>query len=181
MCKDCSTRTGGECRFHQQSPIHLERSITAKRECKDRHRMGIVEGNCKFGTMDFQVLSHVLRAYQPEYCEEESNIDFSWEFPDPWMLKFTDIVVPSHHAQDGKQYAAEVILSHVLSKDMHDRLVSRKAKQTHSVLSSNRNTQNCDLCSCCRLPMSPYSSTSGQKKRIITTFWSCTFEGGMRN
>jgi hypothetical protein len=137
MCKDCSTRTGGECRFHQQSPIHLERSITAKRECKDRHRMGVVEGNCKFGKMDFQVLPHVLRAYQPEYCETESNIDFSWGFPDPWMLKFTDIVVPSHHAQDGKQYAAEVILSHVLSKDMDDKLVSRKAKQArNSVLSS---------------------------------------------
>jgi hypothetical protein len=66
----------------------------------------------------------VLRAYQPHGCGSWPNIDFSRGFPDPWHLAFTDISVPSQHVQDGKRYDAEVVLSHVYSKDKDNKLVS---------------------------------------------------------
>lgn len=55
------------------------------------------------------------------------SVDFSWGFPDPWMLQFTDIVVPSNHAFEGKIYDAEVVLSHVYSVNQHDRLIGNVA------------------------------------------------------
>ena len=127
MCRDCSQRKGGICQFHQQSPIDLDRNITARRECKDRHRMNFVKGNCRFGRMKFRILPHVLRAYQPDYCQVEPNIDYSMGFPDPWMLKFTDITVPSHHSIEGHQFSAEIFLSHVYSARKPNKLVSKKS------------------------------------------------------
>ena len=46
-------------------------------------------------------------------------------FPDPWLLSFTDISVPSQHTLDGKRYDAEVVLSHVYSVNTDDRQVSQ--------------------------------------------------------
>lgn len=127
MCRDCASSTSGSCFKHQQSPIALFRNITATKECKDRHKMHYTTGNCRWNEMDFKLLTHVLRAYQPEDCQVDPTIDFSWGFPDRWLLKFTDFVVPSHHTQDGKQYRAEVILSHVYSKNKDDKLIGNVA------------------------------------------------------
>jgi hypothetical protein len=149
-CKDCTSLENPECRRNKQSPINLDRNVTAIRECKDRHRMNFETGSCEVHKMDFQILPHgkksisligtccdwiltqplsfyapvVLRAYQPESCGAQPNIDFSRGFPDPWYLSFTDISVPSQHVQGGKRYAAEVVLSHVYSKDKSDKYVS---------------------------------------------------------
>ena len=78
--------------------------------------------------MDFQILPHVLRAYQPpvEHCLSLPWIDFSWTFPVPWIPTFTDISVPSHHMQDGKRYDAEVVISHVYAHNKETRLVRIK-------------------------------------------------------
>lgn len=65
-CKDCSDSDRGVCLKHNQSPIALEREVTAVRECDDRHRMRYWKGECRFNSLDFQILPHVLRAYQPE-------------------------------------------------------------------------------------------------------------------
>ena len=124
MCKECSGVDKGWCRNHKQSPIHLETSITARRECQDRHRMNYVEGNCRYAGFHFEILPHVLRAYQPRHCGVTPNIDFSMGFPRPWLLEFTDISVPSQHVMNGKRYDAEVVLSHTYSVRKADRLVS---------------------------------------------------------
>jgi len=76
--------------------------------------------------MDFQILPHVLRAYQPrQKCsgDFQPGIDFSRGFPHPWLLSFTDISIPSQHVIDGKRYDAEVVLSHTYSIENGDRLV----------------------------------------------------------
>ena len=74
--------------------------------------------------MRFEILPHVLRANQPDTpCSYQPNIDFSFGFPDPWMLAYTDIVVPSLHRQDGKQYDGEVVMSHTYSVDKEDKRV----------------------------------------------------------
>lgn len=122
-CKDCSVSTTGECRLHGQSPINLYRSVVFERTCHDRHRMHFVKGNCSFEELDFQILPHALRVYQPKHCVETPNIDFSMGFPNPWLLDFTDISVPSQHVQNGKQYDAEVVLSHTYSVDKLTHLV----------------------------------------------------------
>lgn len=72
-------------------------------------------GECELDEMDFQILPHVLRVYQAEKgckCDYQPQIDFSKEFPDPWILAITDISVPSQHKIDGVQDEAEVVLSH---------------------------------------------------------------------
>lgn len=40
-CKDCSSRRRGVCADHRQSPIPLNRNVTASRECIDRHLMKV--------------------------------------------------------------------------------------------------------------------------------------------
>ena len=130
MCLDCPASGGWtkkECRSHEQSPIHLYFNTTA-RECIDRHLMRYYAGECKLEDMDFQILPHALRVFQPqEPCSGRRNpsIDFSRGYPNPWMLSFTDISIPSQHKIDGKQYDAEVILSHTYSVPQNtERLVS---------------------------------------------------------
>jgi hypothetical protein len=152
-CRDCTSLYNDGCRRNTQSPIRLERNATARRECKDQHRMNFVTGNCHVEQVDFEILPHgkckqrgshvyitfcllvlyvshsmifflVLRAYQPHGCGSLPNIDFSRGFPDPWHLAFTDISVPSQHVQGGKRYDAEVVLSHVYSKEKDNKLVS---------------------------------------------------------
>lgn len=83
-------------------------------------------GECDFKDMQFQILPHVLRAYQPEEkCSGTSQpqIDYSKGFPGPWILSFTDISVPSQHTIDGVSYDAEIVLSHIYGADQIDRLV----------------------------------------------------------
>jgi hypothetical protein len=80
--------------------------------------------------MKFQILPHVLRTYQPNRCPgRQPNIDFSMGFPYPWLLKFTDITIPSHHTQDGKRYDAEVVMTHVYSKNNPKKMVSIGARR----------------------------------------------------
>ena len=45
------------------------------------------------------------------------RMDYSHDTATWWYLQRTDITVPSQHTQDGKQYAAEVTLSHFYSID----------------------------------------------------------------
>jgi hypothetical protein len=73
--------------------------------------------------MNFQILPHVLRASLPRRCPSQPWIDFSMGFPFPWLLKFTDITVPSQHTQDGKRYDAEVVMTHVYSMDNLKKMV----------------------------------------------------------
>jgi hypothetical protein len=100
-------------------------------------------GNCAFQDMRFTIERHVLRAQHPMFangsisCLKPSNIDFSMGFPDPWRLVHTDIKVPSEHMQDGERYDAEVVLSHVYSKNKMDKYVSRKSFATWSIRSFN--------------------------------------------
>lgn len=122
-CFDCSNKSRAECKAHQQSPIDLWRNVTATRDCRDRHRMHFQPGNCIFEEMTFSILPHVLRAHQPPSCGHAPNIDFSWGFPNPWILTHTDVVLPSLHSQDGRQYDGEIVLSHVYSEDKADKRV----------------------------------------------------------
>jgi hypothetical protein len=91
--------------------------------------MSFKRGNCGYQNLTFTIARHALRANQAlvrpkdTICSTEATIDFSQGFPDDWNLKFTDIKVPSEHVQDGKQYDAEVILSHVYSKNKTDKFV----------------------------------------------------------
>lgn len=130
MCKDCSHSKDKECLLHKQSPIHLFRNITSKRQCEDRHSMLHLTGSCAFQDMSFSIERHSLRAYQPMLadgtidCAVPSSIDFSMGFPNPWNLVFTDVKVPSEHTQDGFRYDAEIQLSHIYSDNIVDRLVS---------------------------------------------------------
>jgi len=92
------------------------------------------EGNCKYEDMEFEILPHVLRAKQPPMpCSHPPNIDFSWGFPHPWLLAYTDVVVPSLHRQDGQQYDGEIVLSHVYSMDEADKRVRRGVKRGRCV------------------------------------------------
>jgi hypothetical protein len=55
------------------------------------------------------------------------NIDYSWGFPYPWLLRFTDVTVPSQHTLNGKRYGAEIILSHTYSVNFTDTLIGNVA------------------------------------------------------
>jgi hypothetical protein len=128
QCLDCSktpATVGGRsaCRAGIQSPIDLQRKITNTSTCFDDHRMNYIRGNCRFNKMDFQILPHVLRAYQPQSCDVEPTIDYSQGYNVPWRLEFTDISVPSQHKQDGRRYDAEVMLHHTYGVNGLDRLV----------------------------------------------------------
>lgn len=92
--------------------------------------MGFMRGNCGFQESTFSIERHGLRAHQPmiqpnaSSCSSQATIDFSAGFPDPWNMSFTEVKVPSEHVQDGKQYGAEVVMSHVYSKNKTDKFVS---------------------------------------------------------
>jgi hypothetical protein len=116
----------GQCHDHKQSPIDLSKNVTKTAECIDRHRMRYWAGECDFNEMRFEILPHVLRAYQPESnCPGsfQPQIDFSRGFPVQWLLAFTDISVPSQHTIEGISYDAEIVLSHTYDMNATDRLV----------------------------------------------------------
>lgn len=132
QCKDCSsTSSAKDCKSHQQSPIHLKRSITEQNECHDRHWMSYKRGSCKFSQIRFSIERHTLKAYQPIddqgnlQCSKHGSIDYSMGFPYRWLLAHTDITVPSEHMQDGKRYDAEVVLAHFYTKNRRDRLIGK--------------------------------------------------------
>lgn len=139
QCKDCDAteqifgHRSPECRKHKQSPIHLDRTITYDRECKDRHLMAFLRGSCGFGRMKMTMERHGLRAYQPMNpdgsvdCAEPANIDFSMGFPEPWHLVYTDFKVPSEHMMDGKRYDAEIVLAHIYSVDKPNKHIGKVA------------------------------------------------------
>jgi len=126
MCVDCSSSTKGQCKRHKQSPIQM--FYNESRTCRDRHLMRYNAGECKLDDMDFQILPHVLRVYQPENAcsgKRQPSIDFSRGYPFPWLLSFTDISVPSQHMIGGRRYDAEVVLTHTYSVPHNtERLVS---------------------------------------------------------
>jgi hypothetical protein len=135
-CHDCSSSTIGECYKHKQSPIDLLTNVTAIGDCQDRHRMRYWAGECDFNDMRFQVLPHVLRAYQPvAKCSGvfQPQLDYSKGFPSPWQLAFTDISVPSHHTINGVGFDGEIVLSHYYGDvDLPDRLVRYSESSQHS-------------------------------------------------
>ena len=76
---------------------------------------------------DSRILPHALRAYQP-ICSVLPAIDFSFGFPEPWLLRYTDITIPSQHTLDGKRFHAEIILSHTYSnRTAEDKLIGNVA------------------------------------------------------
>jgi hypothetical protein len=84
-------------------------------------------GECDFADMRFAVMPHTLRVYRPVgNCagRYQPQLDFSRGFPAPWRYAFTDISVPSQHTIEGKQFAAEVIMSHAYSARKENKLVS---------------------------------------------------------
>jgi len=85
---DCSKSSKGKCKRHEQSPIHLLQNTT--RKCIDRHLMRYFAGECQLEDMDFQILPHSLRVYQPENdCsgKYQPGIDFSRGYPNPWQVR----------------------------------------------------------------------------------------------
>jgi hypothetical protein len=49
-------------------------------------------------------------------------------FPDPWLLRYTDVTIPSQHTIDKKRYSAEIILSHTYSNiNKTDKLIGNVA------------------------------------------------------
>eukprot|EP00977_Amphora_coffeiformis_P029124 scaffold38918_cov176-Amphora_coffeaeformis.AAC.2 len=121
-CLDCSESNSKECRDSPQSPIDLDTGITAIRECKDWHKMTFQTGNCRFNKMNFEILPHVLRAGQPETgCQINPCVDFSFGFAEEWLLRHTDISLPSQHTLNGKRFAGEVILTHVLGVNVSNK------------------------------------------------------------
>lgn len=177
-CLDCSSQKRGECRRHQQSPIDLWRNYTARRDCKDRHRMIFQKGDCAFEDMRFEILPHVLRANQPRApCTHPPNIDFSWGFPHPWLLAYTDISVPSNHRQDGRRYDGEIVLSHTYSKDEADKRVSQGSNGSTLLLHGTNFFFNFYP-----LRLATWQSSYRKvPKMTATTFWTCTFNVGVKN
>ena len=70
---DCTSLTNPGCLRNMQSPIHLERNATAKRECNDKHRMNFVTGSCNIGQLDFQILPHgknqLISSFGTYWCD----------------------------------------------------------------------------------------------------------------
>jgi hypothetical protein len=109
-------------------------------------------------------------------CSADATIDFSAGFPDDWNLKFTDIKVPSEHVQDGKQYDAEVILSHVYSKNKTDKFVSARRS---FVCTMKHPLTSAPIIWFHRSATLSFSLRLGIIL-IIMTFLTCTFVGGSR-
>ena len=107
----------------------------------------------------FTIERHALQIHTPQLsngdiaCKERNRrryprIDYSKGFPDWWWMQRTDVMVPSHHTQEGFQYAAEVTLAHFyeinhvknqvrcnvcLSDTDDSRVVSRQASSCSSL------------------------------------------------
>jgi hypothetical protein len=139
MCESCPA-TGNSCGVHHQSPIDLQRNRAIPnnaftKECPDWHWMRAEDGSCTWDdlvannhgakdTNNFHIQRHALQINTPVTksgklaCTPSSDgtpkyprADYSKGFPDWFLLDHTDIIVPSAHTQEGKQYDAEVHLA----------------------------------------------------------------------
>ena len=142
--------------MHRQSPIDLkrDRSIPGSRnekECPDWHWMQYRDDTCKWDDMKnaFSIERHALQIHIPTTdngeiaCQRKDGsrnfprLDYSKGFPDWWWLQRTDITLPSHHTQEGVQYAAEVTLAHFYSIDHpknHVRLSRFSVRESKSII-----------------------------------------------
>lgn len=131
-CRWCVEGGPENCGLHRQSPIdlHRDRAIPGHRnekECPDWHYMMYRDDTCDWSDMvdQFEIARHALKINIPIQsngdidCVRESDgfrqfprLDYSKGFPDWWWLDHIEITVPSSHTQEGKRYAAEVILAH---------------------------------------------------------------------
>jgi len=130
-CKWCVEGGPENCGLHRQSPIDLKRDRAIpgnpnEKECPDWHYMQYRDDTCDWEDMksQFEILREALRITIPILpngdidCLSEDGIrqfprlDYSKGFPDWWWLDHIDITVPSSHTQEGKRYAAEVVLAH---------------------------------------------------------------------
>eukprot|EP00548_Thalassiothrix_antarctica_P003227 CAMPEP_0194129910 /NCGR_PEP_ID=MMETSP0152-20130528/1095_1 /TAXON_ID=1049557 /ORGANISM="Thalassiothrix antarctica, Strain L6-D1" /LENGTH=886 /DNA_ID=CAMNT_0038824291 /DNA_START=312 /DNA_END=2973 /DNA_ORIENTATION=- len=142
-----------DCGMHRQSPINLERTQSTTghdTECYDYHWMAYENGSCKWDDIidnkssrdrnNFKIERHALQILQPIndkgklQCKSKKKdkepmfprLDYSKGFPDWWFLSHTEVTVPSEHTQHGKQYDAEVHLSHFYSVK-HSRKIGKVA------------------------------------------------------
>jgi len=142
-----------KCEMHRQSPINLERTSSTTghdTECYDYHWMAYENGSCKWDDIinnkssrdrnNFKIERHALQILQPInnkgklQCKSKKEdkepmfprLDYSKGFPDWWFLSHTEVTVPSEHTQHGKQYDAEVHLSHFYSVK-HNRKIGKVA------------------------------------------------------
>jgi hypothetical protein len=133
------------CGVHKQSPIDLTRdpartgTDTAK-ECPDWHTMQQKDGSCKWENFkdQFDIMRHALRMNVPQLpngdvdCIDENGLrvyprlDYSKGFPDYFFMQSMEISVPSQHRQQGKRYAAEVMLYHFYEIDQSKNKVSER-------------------------------------------------------
>jgi hypothetical protein len=88
-------------------------------------RMQYKDGSCDWDDMQgqFSIERHALQIHtptksngdidcvSPDGVRKYPKLDYSKGFPDWWHLSRTDISVPSQHTQDGKRYAAEIVLA----------------------------------------------------------------------
>lgn len=136
-------------------------------------------GQCSLTNFDFQILPHVLRAYLPNKCPGEWPwIDFSMGFPDPWQLRFTDISIPSQHVQDGVRYDAEVVLSHVYSKNNPKKLVSPPRLGGKTCQEKFCPPALLELTACLFRSATWPFFLKEEKNQIITTSWNSTYASG---
>ena len=139
--------------MHRQSPIdlHRDRSIPGHRnekECPDWHYMQYRDDTCDWSDMEdqFEIARHALKINIPIQsngdidCVRESDgfrqfprLDYSKGFPDWFWLDHIEITVPSSHTQEGKRYAAEVILAHFYQIDHPKNQVCPSILRTSSV------------------------------------------------
>jgi len=98
---------------NKQSPINL----TKKTKCEGRfdHRMYIDRGNCALHDIQFEITPYSLKGTYPKGCRRPS-IDISNSFHDRYASTF-ELKVPSEHTIEGKQYDAELYVSHVDNVD----------------------------------------------------------------
>eukprot|EP00529_Nitzschia_sp_RCC80_P003057 CAMPEP_0113452454 /NCGR_PEP_ID=MMETSP0014_2-20120614/6854_1 /TAXON_ID=2857 /ORGANISM="Nitzschia sp." /LENGTH=1126 /DNA_ID=CAMNT_0000343825 /DNA_START=1476 /DNA_END=4856 /DNA_ORIENTATION=- /assembly_acc=CAM_ASM_000159 len=139
MCLSCPAtgKRDGKCdNTHRMSPIDLQRDRAIQdgknwKECPDWHWMNFEDGTCTWDDMknSFEINRHALTMNIPmrdngdincrssEGFRKYPRLDYSKGFPDWWHLDRTEIKVPSEHTQNGKRYAAEVVLSHFYELD----------------------------------------------------------------
>lgn len=53
----------------------------------------------------------------PDGLRQFPRLDYSKGFPDWFWMDSTEIMMPSNHVQEGKRYAAEVVLQHFYEID----------------------------------------------------------------
>lgn len=65
---------------------------------------------------------------------------------DEWLLRFTDISVPSQHTLEGRRYAGEVVMSHVLGKSSPSPVSFSFSSHIDGVRTPGVNKTNKEVC-----------------------------------